>query len=339
MKNRKSAKRLILVLLLAVLVLGVVIAVLVQQALDRAHKQEAKDFKLGITLSVDQFVTAPGEPVTFTASATGGKGLLQYEFYYMNGEEKVVVRERSEHNTVTFTKPDLGIVHMMVSVTDDSPWTEDTSAECRYGAAHAGIDVSVYQKQIDWAKVEQSGVEFVMLRAGFGHYNPDKSQQDANFAANIQGAHAAGLKVGAYHFSYAMTPDEARAEAEFCLSILEPYRDLIDYPIAFDIEREEQQALSEQELTAIVRAFCEPVREAGYTPIIYTYDSWLQSHPGWEKLQEYDIWAANWATAPKSDFDPIMWQYTNKGRVDGIDANVDLNHAFADYEKGVKKPS
>ncbi|PWL71962.1 MAG: hypothetical protein DBY25_04225 [Clostridiales bacterium] len=332
-KKRRWPVPLIIIAILLIVLAG---TILIQQELDRAHAQEAEEFKLSLTVSVDQPVTAPGEEVLFTASATGGKGELHYEFYYMNGDEKVVVREASEHNTARFTMQELGLIHMMVTVSDESPWTADATAEVRYGAAHQGIDVSVYQRQIDWAKVKDAGMDFAMLRTGFGEENPEKDQRDARFSENVQGAHAAGLKVGAYHFSYALTAEDAKKEAEFCLSILEPYRELIDYPIAFDIESEEHQALSEEELVAVVNAFCGPIAAAGFTPIVYTYDSWLVYHPGWEQLTHYDLWIANWAEAPQSDYDYILWQYTNQGQIDGIATNVDLNYAFCDYEKGVQ---
>ena len=85
-----------------------------------------------------------------------------------------------------------------------------------------------------------------------------------------------------------------------------------------------------------MEAFCSAIAEAGYTPIIYTYDSWLVNHPGWGELQHYDIWAANWAGEPQSTYEYIIWQHSNQGKVDGIVGNVDLNYAFCDYEGGKK---
>ena len=99
-KKRRWPVPLIIIAILLIVLAG---TILIQQELDRAHAQEAEEFKLSLTVSVDQPVTAPGEEVLFTASATGGKGELHYEFYYMNGDEKVVVREASEHNTARFS--------------------------------------------------------------------------------------------------------------------------------------------------------------------------------------------------------------------------------------------
>lgn len=331
---KKKTIIILAVILSLVLLLGILL--LVQKKLDELHEQERQSFKIQpLSLSVDQEVTAPGAEVHLTADASGGKGTLFYEFYYLDGEEKVVIQEKSEQNSVSFTSQGLALYNMYVDVSDESPWTDDQTASCRYGAAQNGVDVSAYQGEVDWAALKEQGITFAMLRTGFGHENPE-DQQDARFAENIQNAHAAGIKVGAYHFSYALTPEDAAKEAEFCLSILEPYKDMIDFPIAFDIEGEEHKSLSEEELIAVINAFCEPVAAAGYTPIVYTYDSWLIYHPGWKQLKDYDLWIANWSTSPQSEYDYVLWQHTNTGRLDGVGTNVDLNYAFCDYEDGEK---
>lgn len=332
--KRRKKLWIIPVAVLVILAIGVTGVLFIRQEIRAARQREAEEFKFtSASLAVDRSITAPGEPVTFTASAGGGKGTLLYEFYYMDGEEKVVLQAPSEENTFSFTADGYQLYEIFVEVSDESAMTGNITASCRYGAAHSGIDASVYQRDIDWAKVKAAGYDFAMLRTGFGK---EASQKDQKFDQNILAASMAGLKVGAYHFSYALTPEDAKKEAELCLSILEPYRSLIDYPIAFDIEGEEQQGLSEEELTAIVEAFCSVIAEAGYTPIIYTYDSWLVSHPGWGELQHYDIWAANWAGEPRSAYEYIIWQYSNQGKVDGVAGNVDLNYAFCDYEGGKK---
>ncbi len=332
--KRKKRIWIIPIAVLLILAVGAVGVLFIRQEIRAARQREAEAFRFtSASLTVDQFVTAPGTAVTFTASAEGGKGTLLYEFYYMDGTEEVVIQEASEKNTAAFTSDDYRLYEVFVRVSDESAMTGDITASCRYGAAHSGVDVSVYQGTVDWEKVKAAGYDFVMLRAGFGK---DAGQKDRNFDQNILAASMAGMKVGAYHYSYALTPEEAEEEARFCLSILEPYKSLIDYPIAFDIEREEHQNLTEEELTAVVDAFCAVIAEAGYTPIVYTYDSWLRHHPGWEQLQHYDIWNANWAGEPQADYDYVIWQHSNQGQVDGISGTVDLNHAFCDYEKGKK---
>lgn len=333
--KRKKRFWIILVAIVLILAIGAVGVFFIREEIRAARQREAEEYRfLSASLHVNTAVTEPNAPVTFTAEAEGGMGTLLYEFYYFNGEEKVLVQEASEQKTLEFSSPSYRLYDMFVRISDESAMTADITAECRYGAAHKGVDVSVYQKDIDWGKVKTEGYDFAMVRTGFG-WN-DASQQDTNFARNVQNAHAAGLKVGAYHFSYAMTPEDAKKEAAFCLSILEPYKDLIDYPIAFDIETDEHQNLTEAELTAIVEAFCSEIAKAGYTPIVYTYDSWLSTHAGWADLQHYDFWVANWLGEPAADYEYIIWQYSNSGRVSGVEGNIDLNYAFADYEKGKK---
>lgn len=326
---------LIPVAILAVLVIGAAGVLFVRQEIRAARMREAEEFKFtAASLTVDRFVTAPGETVTFTASATGGKGTLLYEFYYRNGEEKVLLQAASEKNTLTFSADGYRLYEVFVEVSDETPMTANITASCRYGTAHKGIDASVYQRDIDWGRVKAAGYDFAMLRTGFGK---DAYQKDLKFDQNIMSATMAGLKIGAYHFSYALTAEDAKKEAEYCLAILEPYRNLIDYPVALDIESEEQQGLSEEELTAIVEAFCSTIAEGGYTPMIYTYDSWLANHPGWAELQHYEIWVANWTGEPQAAYDYSLWQYSNKGTIDGVSEKVDLNYAFCDYKNGTKK--
>lgn len=333
-QKRRRKLWVILVALAVILVIGAAGVLFVRQQIRVARQREAEEFRFtSASLTVDREVTSPGETVTLTAQAEGGKGVLTYEFYYLDGEEEILIQKESERNTAEFSSSIYRLYDLYVRVSDESPMTGDIKASCRYGAAHSGIDASVYQGNIDWNKVKAAGYDFAMLRTGFGK---EAGQRDLKFEQNLLAANMAGLKVGAYHFSYALTPEEAKQEAEFCLSILEPYRSMIDYPIAFDIEGDEQQALSEEELTAVVDAFCSVIAEAGYTPIIYTYDSWLVNHPGWAQLQHYDIWAANWAEAPRSEYDYVIWQHSNAGTVDGISGNVDLNYAFCDYEDGQK---
>ena len=334
--KQKNKLRTVLIVLLVLLLLGMLaggILLWVRAEIRAARQREAEEYRFqSAEVTESRFLALLGESIELSASAVGGKGELTYEFYYMDGEEKVVIREKSPESSAVFTAEDYGLYNVYVKIDDESPMTGPITAVTRCGFAHKGIDVSFYQGNVDWEKVAAEGYDFAMLRTGFGKQG---GQQDYKFEQNVLAAHNAGLKVGAYHFSYALTPEDAKAEAEYCLRILEPYRDLIDYPVAFDIELDEQQALSEEELTAVVEAFCSTIREGGYTPIIYTFDSWLIHHPGWSELQHYDIWTANWSDVP-GDYSFVAWQYSNTGEVDGIRADVDLNYAFADYEDGRK---
>ena len=126
-------------------------------------------------------------------------------------------------------------------------------------AQYKGIDVSKHNGKIDWAKVKAAGVQFAMLRAGYGRYD---NQKDERFEANYKGATAAGIPVGAYHYSYATTAEQAKQEAEVFLGWIKGKT--LSYPVAFDIEDKKQANLGVSLISDIIRAFCETVEAAGY---------------------------------------------------------------------------
>lgn len=189
-----------------------------------------------------------------------------------------------------------------------------------------GIDVSVHQGKIDWQMVKEAGTQFAMIRAGYGK-NAD--QKDKYFDANVQGAQAAGLHVGAYHYSYALSVADAKAEAATFLKWIAPYK--LDYPVAFDIEDKSQQGLGKQTLTAICKAFCDAAEAAGYYVCIYANPAWLKTYLDAPALAQYDLWLAHWTDNPTKAYSYGMWQYTSDGNVAGINGRVDLNLAYKDY--------
>ena len=199
----------------------------------------------------------------------------------------------------------------------------------------AGIDVSVYQGDIDWEAVKADGIDFAIIRLGFRGYGSTGSMNlDANFIANIEGATAAGLDVGVYFFSQAITPEEAAEEAEFVLHYLDG-RELA-YPVVFDWEvigktTARTYGLDTQTLCESANVFCSMIEDAGYEAMIY-----ITSYAGYvkydlSKVLEYDLWFAQYADVPTFYYDFAMWQYSSTGRVDGIEGDVDLNISFVDY--------
>ncbi len=197
---------------------------------------------------------------------------------------------------------------------------------------YSGIDVSKWQGNIDFNKVKQSGVEFVMLRTGFGRF---KGQEDKFFKPNYKGAKDAGLMVGAYHYSYAKTPEEAREEAKFCLSIIEGKQ--FEFPVAFDMEERSVALLGKAKVSEIAKAFCDTLEEAGYYVSIYANKSWLLNYFTEEIFQKYDIWLAHWVE--ETDFPKAygMWQYTSDGEVGGVSGRVDLDNAYKPYPSIMKE--
>ncbi|MGN0520297.1 MAG: glycoside hydrolase family 25 protein [Candidatus Fimenecus sp.] len=189
-----------------------------------------------------------------------------------------------------------------------------------------GIDVSKWQGEIDWKKVKAAGVQFAILRDGYGRY---PNQADATFETNYQNAKAAGLYVGAYHYSYAKTAEEAKQEAAYCLSLLKGK--VFDFPICYDIEDACQATLSKEEISNIADAFCSELEKAGYYVCLYMNLSWLNSKLCDDIFRKYDIWLAHWTT--QTNFSRVygLWQYTSNGTVDGIKGKVDLDYAYKNY--------
>ena len=200
--------------------------------------------------------------------------------------------------------------------------------------AVCGIDVSEFQGEIDWAAVKNSGIDFVMLRAGFRGYTAGIINGDETFLQNAEAAHEAGLKVGVYFFSQALNAQEGKEEADFVLNMLDGLS--ITYPVVFDWEPIEEDnsrtlAVNRSDVTSAAAAFCEEVKAAGYRPMIYLGEGLAYLTYHLSDLTEYDIWFAGYTSSPSFFYDMRMWQYTDQGRVDGISSAVDLNICFEDY--------
>ena len=199
--------------------------------------------------------------------------------------------------------------------------------------AAQGVDVSVYQGEIDWQVVADSGIDFAMIRVGYRGYSQGTLQMDERFQANIEGALDAGLDVGVYFFSQATTVAEAEEEADFVLEAIRNYP--IQYPVVFDWEYiSSQEARTEgmdgQGITQCAAAFCELVSVAGYTPMVYFNQDMGYLVYQLDQLDSSLFWLAEYDSKPDFYYDFDMWQYTHTGTVPGIQGNVDLNLAFRD---------
>ncbi len=208
-----------------------------------------------------------------------------------------------------------------------------------------GIDVARYQGTIDWAKVAASGIDFAMIRVG---YRADKSREicaDSNAKYNMQEAQKNGIKVGVYFFSTATTTDEAIEEAGWVADFIAQYQ--ITYPVAYDCEGFDQPdsvqyGLTNAQRTDIAIAFLQEIYNRGYTPMFYSSMGELTGSAKWdtERLEgTYRIWVSQYPAIPypqtaQSSYTGThaMWQYTNRGTVDGISKPVDVNVAYFGYE-------
>ena len=199
--------------------------------------------------------------------------------------------------------------------------------------ARFGIDVSEFQGVvIDWKQVKDSGVEFVIIRLGYRAYGDNgELVMDAMFEQNIQGALDAGLDVGVYFFSQAVSAAEAVEEAEFVLNHLKPYE--ITGPVIYDTEEIKWDTArtdvnTNKDFTNFCKVFCDTVEQEGYDTMIYSNMKWMAFTLDMEELTEYDFWYADYHDIPQCPYDYEMWQYSETGTVPGINANVDLNLWF-----------
>ena len=193
--------------------------------------------------------------------------------------------------------------------------------------SYAGIDVSAFQGNIDWKKVKQSGIDFAIIRLGYRGYESGKLVEDQYAKTNLKNAKAAGLKVGAYFFSQALSIRETDQEIQFMLKVLGDTE--LDMPLVLDWEIPAATARTKKmdaiTLTDIQRHFCGQMRDKGYQPMIYF--NWHQSEKLYilNDLEEYPFWLALYQDRMTYPWKVEMWQYTDKGKVPGIQGNVDLN--------------
>lgn len=199
--------------------------------------------------------------------------------------------------------------------------------------SQVGVDVSDHQGAIDWQAVAADGIDFAFVRVGNRGYTEGSLYADERFAENIDGASTAGLEVGAYFFSQAITPDEAREEAEFVLELLAGR--YLALPVVFDHEPVSDPAgranhMDRATLTACALAFCERLEAGGYSTMIYGNKGDMARYDR-ASLGERPVWFAEYdATVPSAQFDFAVWQYTNAGNVAGISTPADLNLRLLD---------
>ena len=200
---------------------------------------------------------------------------------------------------------------------------------CTAGESRLGVDVSSHQGVIDWQAVAAEGVEFAMIRIGVRGYLEGEINTDSMARANIEGAKAAGLDVGVYFFSQAVTRQEAAREAAWCVTFLEDME--LDMPLVYDWEHvasdEARTADLEDRdlLTACARSFCDVVKAAGYEPMVYFNVYQAKDLYDLTALQDYGFWLAQYLDGLDFPHAVDLWQYTESGEVDGIQGKVDLD--------------
>ena len=200
--------------------------------------------------------------------------------------------------------------------------------------SYLGVDLSKYQKKVDFAAIQREGIDYCMLRVGSRGYETGNIQEDEKFQEYIAGAEAVGMPVGLYFFSQAVTEEEAIEEANFVISKIGEHK--ITYPIAYDMEFIENdnsriETLTKTEKSNIALAFLNRIEEAGYVGMLYGNKEWLLKRIELHRFEDYDIWLAQEDDIPDYPYMYSMWQYSRQGEVYGIDGYVDLNISFVDY--------
>ncbi len=210
-----------------------------------------------------------------------------------------------------------------------------------YKDAAVGIDVSEFQGNIDWYAVKAAGVDFAIIRLGYRGMTQGLLEEDERFQQNLHGADSAGLDVGVYFFSQAVTAAEAAAEADFVLERLEGEK--LTYPVVFDWEdpmpNEEMPAetlraidCSGETVTKCAEAFCQRIQKGGYIPCVYFNKNQAYDFYNLETLKDYDFWYAEYNPLPSVCYNFRMWQYSEEGTVPGIETTVDLDLCFQPYD-------
>ena len=201
------------------------------------------------------------------------------------------------------------------------------------GECMVGIDVSSWQYEIDWQAVADAGAEFAIIRIGYrgsesGKLNPDKYAQ-----ANLSGAAEAGLELGVYFFSQALTRDEAEEEAYYVLEVIQDLE--ITMPVVFDWEKVEgansrSMDMDRRTLTDCALTFLETIEAAGYDAMVYFNPHQSRNLFYLAELKQYDFWLANYTDSMDFPYKVKMWQYTESGSIPGIDTPCDFNIYFPD---------
>ncbi len=209
----------------------------------------------------------------------------------------------------------------------DADRTEIQKLQAPTGNSRTGIDVSSWQEAIDWDKVKNAGVEFAIVRAGYRGSVTGALVVDNYFAQNMRGAAASGVPVGVYFFTQAVNEVEAVEEASAVLQLIKEYK--IEYPIFIDTEgaggEGRADGLDLETRTLVCEAFCRTITNAGYQAGVYASRNWYNNNLSVDRLDQYFIWLAEYRSTPLYQGYYQMWQYTSKGRVDGIEGNVDMD--------------
>lgn len=194
-----------------------------------------------------------------------------------------------------------------------------------------GIDISKHNGSVDFDKLKNDGVKFVIIRGGYGSL---EKQKDERFEDYYKKAKQSGLPVGAYWYSYAINTNEAQAEAEMCLKVIKNKQ--FEYPIYFDLEEPSAFKTGKKNCSEMVKAFCNLLEKSGYFAGLYMSRYYLQNYITDEVAKRYALWIAEYNSSCNYKGDYGMWQYSSSGKVSGVKGNCDMDRCFVDYPSIIK---
>ena len=326
----------------------------------------AKDMRIMVVDSVGRLVT--GAPFTVRIQGIGKytdtdeDGII-YIDGLRAGEYSVVMEEIEGYivpNTITsiqvrqeieyrvlddieymiLTEDDIDVKkddQFLHSAEETADGSENTDLGFANGTGKLGIDVSRWNQAIDWEKVKEDGIEFAIIRCGYRGATSGSLVLDPLYEENINGAIAAGIPVGVYFFTQAVSEMEAIEEASMVIRLIEDYD--VDYPVFLDSEsaggKGRADSLEADERTKYHKAFLETVASAGYETGVYASRNWLNNRLDMTRLSQYKVWLAEYADAPTYDKYYDMWQYTSKGSVNGIETRVDLDMCYINIDTSI----
>ena len=336
--------------------LGILIGILLVRHEERAGKTAVEETAEVQEISTEETEEEPTPTVTPAAPEQGEAAVQEgsaeaaeteeqapAQLYGIDGYE-AFLQEAAVKKNVSAANVDLLIVSndmysrlfdpsypMHPYNTESFVWGEDgrmTYADYKSYRTRHGIDVSEFNEEIDWEKVKEDGIEFVIIRLGFRGYGEGDMYEDKYFAANLAGAQAAGLDVGVYFFAQAVSEEEAEEEARYVLDMLDGTE--LQMPIVYDVEpiRTDDARTDEvtgEQFTKNTAAFCKVIQENGYEAGYYGNLKWEMFMLDMPQLTDYTMWFAGYADAPQTAYDFSIWQYTDQGSVDGVPTNVDMD--------------
>ncbi len=301
------------------------------------------------TTSTPKSTTTTTKKTTTTAKTTGKTtttGVTTTSTYIWSASEKLTTLATTTTTTASTAGPTTPTTTATVKTTNattqtavsgETTVTETTAVTTTTVITRTpysyGIDASIYQGEVDWQAVADSGVEFAIIRAGYGKHI---SQKDKNFDKNMEGAKEAGLLVGAYWFCYATTVEAALVEADVFYEVIKDYQ--FEYPVFMDYETNAQYQLTPEENAEIIYAFCQRMESYGYYVSLCSYVNFLSNRVPDEVFDCFDAWIAHYnVQVPLYERNYGIWQFSCTGEVPGIDADVDLNYSYYDYPSIIKR--